>query len=427
MDPVETITSELLPLCAALRFLGRRGAKILAPRHLGWLGRPLWLFGVRSVVQRAPLGEVLVLGAWNYPLLLPGVQVAQALAAGNRVRLKPAPGTERATEILVDCFYSAGVPREQLELLGSDKAAAIDAIDSGADLIVLTGGSETGRQVLRAAAPHLSASVLELGGCDAVVVLPGYDLERLIQSIRFGLQFNGGATCIGPRRLLVRDADHDAIVAALTKTLADESSVVVHPAARQSVMERLAAAIEHSARDVLGNFCADRLRDSGELKPVLLDGVSEKDDIAASDLFAPVLSVITVADEDQAVRIVNDCPYRLAAGVFGPQADAQRVAERLQVGTVTINDLLAPTADPRVPFGGRGNSGFGVTRGAEGLLAMTTPKVIGSRRGKIAPHLRPRSAADKELLHGVLQMNHGGGMRKRFAGLRRMIAAIKSS
>ncbi|WP_182866972.1 aldehyde dehydrogenase family protein [Rhodopirellula sp. JC639] len=426
-DPVETITSELLPLCAALKFLGKRGAKILAPRRLGMSNRPAWLLGVHSVVRRVPLGTVLVLGTWNYPLLLPGVQLAQAIAAGNRVRLKPAVGAERASQILVECFHAGGVPEDQLVLLDSDTSAAVHAISEGVDLIVLTGAAETGRKVLESAAPMLSASIMELSGCDAVIVLPGADEQRLIAALRFGLSFNASATCIGPRRLMVQSADHDTAVERLKPVLADMPPAIVHPAARQGVADLVAQALAAGAVDCLGRYDHTQLREQGVMSPLLLDHVTADHAIASADVFAPVLSVIRVDDIDHAVHLVNECPYRLAASVFGPASEATRVAERLNVGTVTVNDLIAPTADPRLPFGGRGQSGFGVTRGPEGLLAMTAAKVISRRRGPVAPHLRPRAESDQEMLHGALHAMHGGGVRKRLAGLRRIVRSVKKT
>ncbi len=424
-DPVETISSELIPLCAALKFLGREGPSILAPRRVGAAGRPSWLWGVRSTVHRQPLGRVLILGTWNYPLLLPGVQIAQALAAGNRVELKPAIGTEPASRILADCFYAAGISDDALTVLDSDTASAQAAIDRGVDLIVLTGAAETGAKVLQQAAPTLACSIMELSGCDAVIVLPGHDRGRLIDAIRFGLCFNGGATCIGPRRLMVCGDDEPEVGAALVETLAEVPEMIVHSTARQAAAELIVDALETGASDLTGRFDADLLRDQGRMPPLVLDGVTQDHAIAAADVFAPVISLMSVSGIGDAIDLVNRCPYRLAAGVFGPVAEARSVAQRLDVGTVTINDLIAPTADPRLPFGGRGRSGFGVTRGREGLLAMTTAKVIATRRGRFLPHLQPRRSADEAVLHGLLHGSYGGSWSKRLDGLRRIVRGVK--
>ncbi len=433
-DDVETIAGELVPLADALRWIGKRGASVLAPRRLPLWGRPLWLWGVRSQVQRDPLGKVLILGTWNYPLLLSGTQIAQALAAGNTVLLKPALGSEAASGELVDCFYRAGVPRDCLTLLDSSTDAATRAMDEGVDLVVLTGGAATGRKVLARAAQSLTPCLMELSGCDAVVVLDGADLDLLARAIRFGLSFNAGATCIGPRRLIVDATQADTILNDILRPWRTDQAptMIVHAAVRASLAELLERSIAGGARDVLGRFDASELRSTGRMRPLVLDGISSTDEVANSDLFAPVLSVIRVRAIDSAeghlavTQMVNECPYRLAASVFGRSAAARRFASRLQVGSVVINDLIAPTADPRLPFGGRGNSGFGVTRGPEGLLAMTAARTVSERRSRLAPHLSQRRPADAETLLGSLQIIHSGSLSRRLAGLRRLITAVKT-
>ena len=423
VDPVETITAELLPLCSALRFIGKRGAKILRTRRLGVSGRPGWLWGVRSVVRRDPHGKVLVLGTWNYPLFLPGVQAAQALAAGNQVLLKPAIGSESVTAAMIEAFARAGVPRASLVQLESTTESAVDAINEGVDLIVLTGSVQTGRKVLQQAAQSVTPTILELSGCDAVVVLPGADLERVAQSITFGLQFNSGATCIGPRRILAEPAEAQALAESLRIRLVESEPLVIHPAARANLSNLIQDAIDGGARDTTAQFNRDELEATGTLPPLLLDRVRPTDTIAAADVFAPITSLMHVENIREAIPIVNECPYRLAASVFGPKVPAQQLAAKLRVGSVCINDLIVPTADPRVPFGGRGQSGFGVTRGAEGLLAMTVPTVISERRGNFAPHLRSRQPTDAQTLLGALQLLHAGSLGKRWSGLRKLISA----
>lgn len=427
-DDVETIASELIPLADALAWIGSHGARVLRTRTLSRWRRPLWLWGVRSHVRYDPLGRVLILAAWNYPLLLSGVQTAQALAAGNTVWLKPAPGTEAACAELVQCFYRAGVPRECVRCLDSAPESGAAAIRDGVDLVVLTGGAATGRQVLSQAATSLTPCVMELGGCDAVIVLDGADLDRVGKAIRFGLTFNAGATCIGPRRLIVPESlAADVIEAVLAPWRAEaRPQLVVHRSAREPVADVIQRAFQGGAQDVLGGFSDERLRSTGVMLPLVLDRVASTDEVANADLFAPVVSVLRVDSVAAAVSIVNRCRFRLSASVFGPIAQAQSVAAQLQVGSVVVNDLVAPTADPRLPFGGRGESGFGVTRGREGLLAMTHPVSVSERRGRVAPHLASRRASDAETLLGSLQMMRGRGLNQRVAGLRRLMAAVKT-
>ena len=427
LDPVETITAELLPTCSALRYIARHGSRVLKTRSYNAWGRPGWLWGVRSRVCRKPLGKVLVLGTWNYPVFLPGVQAAQALAAGNSVLLKPAAGCEQVTACLLEAFHEAGVPRSCLQLLPSDTEAAVGAIERGVDLIVLTGASETGRKVLRQAAGTLTPAIMELSGCDAVIVLPNANLERVADCVIFGLEFNGGATCIAPRRIIAEPREADLLKERLLDRLAQAAPAVVHPAAREAVALQVCHALAGGAVDVMGKFREQDLRKSGQMRPLLLDGVKPEDDIASADLFAPVTSLMRVSEICEAVQIVNQCPYRLAASVFGAEKEAGAVATQLDVGTVCINDLIVPTADPRLPFGGRGESGFGVTRGEAGLLAMSVPATVSRRVGKFAPHLQPRQSTDAQTLLGALQLLHAGTFKGRWQGLRTMVAAFRDT
>lgn len=426
VDPVETITGELFPLCSALKFIGRQGPRLLRKRRLGWRGRPAWLWGVRSEVRRDPHGKVLVLGTWNYPLFLVGVQVAQALAAGNDVWLKPAEGCEAISAQLAGVFHACGVPEDSLRVLDASTDAAIKAIDAGVDLVVLTGAAATGRAVLRRTAETLTPTIMELSGCDAVIVLPDADLDQVAKAISFGLTFNSGATCIGPRRLIVGAAHAEALLDRIDAQLQSRSDVAVHPAARLSAARLIDRALAEGSVDRRGRFDGDRLQTAGRMAPLVLDHVKPDQEIASADLFVPALTVIRVDDVDDAVRVVNDCPYRLAASIFGPRREAEIIASRLRVGSVAVNDLIVPTADPRVPFGGRGNSGFGVTRGGEGLLAMTVPVVTGVRRGRTMPHLMPRQPSDAQTLLGALQLLHASSLSGRWSGFKRVLAARRS-
>lgn len=407
-NPVETVSAELIPLCDAIRFIARQSSKILRPRKLGFWGRPSWLLGTHSKIERLPHGTVLILCPWNYPLFLVGAQLAGALVGGNRVLVKPAPGCEILTAELVNCFYESGVPRELIEVLDSSTESATRAIDKGVDLVVLTGSANTGRKVMSKLAETLTPSIMELSGCDAAIVLPQADLDLTASAIDFGLTINSGATCIGPRRLIVESSPQTAtLIERLDHRFKKRNEIyVVHPSARETVSRLISCAINRGAKVVTGRFDSKRFESTGEMEPLILDNVTEEFDIASADVFAPVISILRVPTIEHAIELVNDCRYRLAASVFGPNRQAIEIASQLSVGTVTINDIIAPTADPRVPFGGRGSSGFGVTRGEEGLLAMTVPRVTTRRRGRFAFHLRFRDRVSVDRMIQFLKWTH---------------------
>lgn len=420
-DSLTTVSGELLPLCAALKWIGKVGPKVLGPSRLSVMGRPIWLWGVRNEIHRAPHGEVLILGSWNYPLLLVGVQIAQALAAGNRVLFKPAEGCEEISRELTEAFYACGIPHDALRCLDSSASSAIAAIERGVDLIVLTGSAKTGKAVFRQAADTLTPMILELSGCDAVVACPDANFQRVADCVVFGLTFNGGATCIGPRRLIAEHSDAQSLLQLLLAKLSSAEAVAIHPAAKDSVIELIGKAFASGAIDLTGQFSLQELKETGRMRPLVLGGLEPDSEIANADVFAPVITLLSVEEIKDCVAIINQCRYRLAASVFGRQPYANQLAEQLHVGSVTVNDLIVPTADPRTPFGGRGESGFGVTRGKDGLLAMSIPVLKSQRKGSFLPHLYFNRDEDSKILLASLQLLHGVSIKSRWRGLRRMI------
>lgn len=358
--PAETLTAEVLPLLAAHRWLEQSAAAILKTRKVGARGRPLWLFGVRSEVRRAPWGRVLVIGPGNYPLFLPGVHALQALVAGNAVLIKPAPGTSAPLLALREVWVAAGLDPGLCTILPDTLEAAREAIAEGVDHVVLTGSTETGRAVLRQCAQTLTPTTMELSGCDVMIVRADADLAMAAKALAFGLRLNGGATCIVPQRLLVARA----------------------------VAERFEAMIE---------------------------GLAGAPEVRAFD------------SDAEAVAFARESRQALGTSVFSADgAASKRLAAMLPSGIATINDLIVPTADPRLPFGGSGDSGFGVTRGVEGLLGMTVPRVVTVTSGKRRPQYDPVGDVEAEMFAGLAAASHGGGWRAKWAGLRRLFAAAKN-
>jgi acyl-CoA reductase-like NAD-dependent aldehyde dehydrogenase len=423
----DSLAAEVGPVADACRFTCRVAPRVLRPRVAREGLLAAMLSGVRTVVERKPLGVVLVIGASNYPLFLLAIPAVQALATGNAVLLKPPPGGERVAELLADALVEAGLDPTLCGMLGSDPAAAQRAIAAGVDQVIATGSSATGRAVAQAAVERLTPCTLECSGSDPVIVLPGASARRVADCISWGLQLNGGATCIAPRRLIVDESLADAVLDRLFDRLAATGACEVPPAVAERVREAIGAELNAGGR-LLSPADFDRATlaaacDAGRLPPLLLSPGLAPSVVSRSDLFAPVLTFEVAQHNDDAVALANDSPFALGASVFGPPRAARRVASRLRAGCVTVNDLIAPTADPRVPFGGAGESGYGVTRGAEGLLAMTRPQAIVRRRGRWLPHLdEPRPLLD-DLLSGMVQLNHARGVMAKFAGLQRLIAA----
>ena len=172
---------------------------------------------MRSEIHREPLGVVLIIGPGNYPLFLPGVQLIQALAAGNAVLLKPGIGGTPAAQALSKLVIRAGIDPQLVAVLAESREAAGCAIEAHPDKVLFTGSAATGEKILEQLAPHLIPATMELSGCDAVMVRADADLELVVRALVFGLRLNAGATCMSPKRVLV----HRSIATELEGRLAE--------------------------------------------------------------------------------------------------------------------------------------------------------------------------------------------------------------
>jgi acyl-CoA reductase-like NAD-dependent aldehyde dehydrogenase len=399
----DTLVSEVLPLVEACRFLEREAGWILAPQRLSSHNRPFWLRRVSAETRREPLGVVLLLAPANYPLFLPGVQALQALALGGMA----------AAQALRDILLSCGLDPALLQLLDESVQAGSHAIATGVDKVFLTGSAATGTTVLHQLADQLTPAVMELSGCDAVFVLPGADLDRTVAALTFGLRLNGSATCMAPRRLFLV-GDHPHLLPALVEQCKNLAPVTL-PAHFHVELADLIDDARRQGGAVLMDESVARLRYA------LISRATPEMRIAQSDFFAPVLSIFDVPHAEAAIAAHAVCPYALTAAIFGPEPQACALAERLPVGTVLINDLIVATADPRVSFGGRRSSGFGTTRGREGLLEMTTLKTIVAQRSHDLRAYRPTTPGHQPFFAAYLEAVHGGNWLTRWNGLRRFL------
>ncbi len=428
-DYRETLSAELLPLVAAAKWLSKNATSTLKPRRLSRFGAPLWIGNTGSRVERVPFGVVLILGTWNYPWFLVGVQVLQALVAGNAVVIKPAVGCERLSELMRGLLIEAGVPSELVQVVDASNETAQALITEGIDKLVMTGSSRGGRAVLHSLAEKLTPSVMELSGCDAMFLLPDFDIRRVVDCLVFSLRMNGGATCLAPRRVFVPSDRVADLEERLKSSIGEIPPTTINPSTRQLVSDLLK---QHEVR------CLEAMKEH-DSKPqsafekwesgrvLILCDITPDFPLAKADIFAPLVMLMPYKCIDAAVLENAACPYALTASVFGSEAEAQVLSQRIKAGVIVINDVIVPTADPRLPFGGVGESGFGVTRGPEGLLEMTFPKVVAARRGNRLLHLEPPREEDERILEGLLQFLYCGNWKARIAGLRKLIGAANST
>jgi acyl-CoA reductase-like NAD-dependent aldehyde dehydrogenase len=427
----ETLGGEILPVAAACRFLERAAARILRPRRVSRRHLPLWLWPQSDTVHRRPRGLIGIIGTWNYPLLLNGVQIIQALTAGNAVLWKPSELASSSAKVLFDLLGRAGFPPGLVQLLPATREAGEALADADIDHVVFTGSSATGRRLAEHLGRRLVSSTLELSGCDALFVLEDADVNLAARAAWFGATVNRGQTCVASRRVLVQRGLYEAftdvlkplVTAALPMPLALESQV-------KQAEDLIRDALAEGARLLLAPRQVDSNGDPSLCTPTVLVDARPEMALCQQASFAPLMAVLPFGTLEEALRIDAQCPYALGASIFtsDPVRGAQ-LAGHLRAGSVALNDVVLPTAHPATPFGGRGESGWGVTQGAEGLLEMTVPQVVSVRGGKMRPHYQAATGKpplSAKALQGLLEWSYGANVRRRIKGLWQLLRSAKS-
>lgn len=338
-----------------------------------------------SIVRQAPVGVVAAITAYNYPVLMMGLKIAPALAAGCTVVVLPSPQTPLATLLFGTLLKEAGVPVGVVNIIvgGADVGAALTE-HAEVDKISFTGSVGVGRAVMGQAAKTIKGVVLELGGKSASIILPDADLPSVLAPVHLRYVRNAGQGCASPTRILVHESRVDefvALSAAFFPSIKvgdpwDEDTVSGplisedHRARVEGYVERAVAA---GARIVAGGGRPD-IADGWYMNPTLIAGVSNGDEICQDELFGPVGVVLPYRDIDDAVAIANDSYLGLAAAIFGPTEQAKEIAARLRVGSVYINGGGAMRMD--APMGGFKQSGIGREYGEESLREYLEPQHI---------------------------------------------------
>ncbi|MEK9533903.1 MAG: aldehyde dehydrogenase family protein [Halieaceae bacterium] len=331
---------------------------------------------------------------WNYPLEMTARGMAAALATGNTVVIK-SPELDPLTHLYIArAAEAAGFPPGAVNILcgvGSEAGAALSA-HPGIDQVVFTGSVPTGVAIATAAAQNVVPCVLELGGKSAAIVCADADLDNLIDSVRWGIYFNAGQVCSAMSRLIV----HESIAGEVRERIvALAESLSVGPGIdRPEFGANMGAMISKGQRDRAVGMVA-RAREAGAdiatggvapdeagffLAPTVIAGVTRDMEIARSEVFGPVLSMLTYQNEPEAIAIANDSDYGLVGGVFTRDIDgAMRVAQRIRTGQVFVNEWYAGGVE--TPFGGYKKSGYGREKGREALMNYVQTKNIGIRIG----------------------------------------------
>jgi acyl-CoA reductase-like NAD-dependent aldehyde dehydrogenase len=326
-----------------------------------------------AMVTREPLGVVGIITPWNYPLYLAIVKIAPALAAGNCVVLKPSEHTPLTSLRLAELAAEAGLPPGVLNVVPGDGGVAGQALCSHMDVdaIAFTGSTRVGGLIMSyAGASNIKKVALECGGKSPQIVLADcVDIERAADVVASGIFYNQGEVCNAGSRLLVepsiREPLLEHIVEASHRYLPGdpldptvEMGALIHEQHLCKVLRDIKIGEREGARLFLGGHRVRENTGGFYLEPTIFDHATNEMYIAREEIFGPVLTVIDVADAEQAVRIANASAYGLAAGLWtGSVTRAHRIAQQLRAGSVWVNSFNV--SDVTVPFGGFKRSGFG--------------------------------------------------------------------
>jgi acyl-CoA reductase-like NAD-dependent aldehyde dehydrogenase len=370
-----------------LRGFADRGHAMIrqAPAALADL-RPPAKDGFSRWIQREPLGVVLVLAPWNYPWLTAVNTLVPALLAGNTVLLKHSDQTPLVAERLSEAAAAVGFPEGVFQHIhmGHDLTASAVA-DPRVAYVAFTGSVEGGRAVHRAAAGHFKAVGLELGGKDPGYVRADADLASAVENLVDGAFFNSGQSCCGIERIYVHTTLYDAFVEGVVQAVrayvlgdpldpATTLGPVVRPRNAEAIQAQVQAAVAAGARPLLdpSEFPASR-RGLPYLAPQVLIDVDHRMEVMVEETFGPVVGIMPVRDDHEAVRMMNDSPYGLTASIWSRDVEAATaIGQRLETGTVFLNrcDYL----DPELAWVGVKNSGRGCTLSPVGFESLTRPK-----------------------------------------------------
>jgi aldehyde dehydrogenase (NAD+) len=342
----------------------------------------------RNLVVREPLGVVACITPFNFPLAAASWKVAPAIAAGNTIVLKPSPYTPVTTLLLAEICAQAGVPPGVVNVIAAPGPEVGEALVShrSVDKVAFTGSTQVGKRIMALCAPEVRKLLLELGGKSPNIVLEDANLESAVRGALFGTFFHSGQVCESGTRLLVHAKIHDAFVERMIQAAREirvgdpmdpmnTMGPLVSSKQRDNTERYVRAGRDAGATVVFGGKRPAGIERGWFHEPTIFVGVTNEMPIAREEIFGPVVSVICVSDEEEALRIANDSIYGLGAAVWSSDlARAERLARRIQAGTVWINDYHL--LNVRFPFGGYKQSGFGRELGPQGLAEYQQLKHI---------------------------------------------------
>jgi acyl-CoA reductase-like NAD-dependent aldehyde dehydrogenase len=432
----EAYTMELVPTIDSLRWIAEAGPGILAGERISL---PVFLRQKDARFTYEPLGAVAVIAPWNYPWSIPFGEVAIALMCGNGVVLKPASLTPLIGQAIQEVFERAGVPQGLVRAVHGGGTVGNALVESSAAKIFFTGSVGVGRRVGVACAERLKGSVLELGGKDAMVVCSDANLPNAVSGCVWGGFANAGQTCSGIERVyVVRDVAERFIEGVVESAKAlrvgdptgwdTEIGPMVSREQFDTVNELVEDAVANGATLRCGGpVTVPGLEDADFYAPAVLTEVTHDMRVMREEIFGPVVPIVTVEDEEQAIRLANDSRFGLGASVWTlDRPRGERIAGRLEAGMVWINDHMYSHGACSCSWGGVKESGLGRSHSKFGFYECVNVKLQTwepSRTRDFWWH--PYDESLGRAMHSAAQLLYGRDADKRDALKRGLVPMLR--
>ena len=338
----------------------------------------------KSVIIFEPIGVIGSIMPWNFPYWQALRFAAPSLMAGNTIVLKPASATMQCGIEIEKAFINAGIPRGIFQTMIGDSSTAETLIDSEINAVTFTGSVQVGGKVAQRATSQLKKTVLELGGSDPFIVCEDADIEKASTGAVKGRFINCGQSCIASKRFIVtKKIAGEFIEKFVSKTeklrvgdpLLDDTDIgpLVNSKSLNNIENIVSKSIKEGAEVATGG---ERSNSNGFFyRPTIMKKVSPKMEVASEEVFGPIAPVITVEEEKDAIKVANNSKYGLGASIWTQDLEkAEKLSRSIESGIVTVNNVVI--SDPRVPFGGIKNSGFGRELSRYGMLEFVNVKSI---------------------------------------------------
>ena len=338
----------------------------------------------KSVIIFEPIGVIGSIMPWNFPYWQALRFAAPSLMAGNTIVLKPASATMQCGIEIEKAFINAGIPRGVFQTMIGDSSTAETLIDSEINAVTFTGSVQVGGKVAQRATSQLKKTVLELGGSDPFIVCEDADIEKASTGAVKGRFINCGQSCIASKRFIItKKIAGEFIEKFVSKTeklrvgdpLLDDTDIgpLVNSKSLNNIENIVSKSIKEGAEVATGG---ERSNSNGFFyRPTIMKKVSPKMEVASEEVFGPIAPVITVDEEKDAIKVANNSKYGLGASIWTQDLEkAEKLSRSIESGIVTVNNVVI--SDPRVPFGGIKNSGFGRELSRYGMLEFVNVKSI---------------------------------------------------